>query len=713
VEWAGFSLVDLVLTLAVVVASAAAGLTFLSPLRSSEEILTTEEAEELVEATLQQEQQGRVADPLVEGLVAHWTFDEGTGLVAGDTSGHGHLGMLQHLEGQMWVTNIAPIASPNASALQFDGVDDTVLVDASPLLEDLHPLSLTAWIFPERDPAYLLSKRDEECPGPWRLALDTGEGSLGWFKKTEGGLLQVQSVGGVLSFQEWNHVALTWDGSLSAQEGVHLFVNGAEVPYALQEDGTGDLFSDAGCTLRIGSGADAREPFEGTIDDLRIYARVLSPEEIRTLAGQGGEGGVEEVLQEPAEEIGAGEIGESEEGGERVGVVAEVPLGTATGELTAALLSPPIVEREELHGVPEESREGGVPGGADFPTLEPAKVIDDGELGYTERGSWEVGSLPGGFQGEYRSQGAGDSSSAAWTLVTGSPGRYEIFASWVAAPLHAPTATFRVAEGPRTLGTVEVDQRIAPSDGEYRGQFFKSLGVYELTAPAGVVSVVLSNTRGGVVVADSVLAVPVRSPAPRVVDVTIQGQRWKAPPFSILQDREEGKSLPWINLDEVHITFDQGVEVTEEAFELAGISGGTYRAASFTYDPGTFTVTLQFPTENFVAPLEISTVFYADRLLLRIAGDAGNPSSIRAREGGELLEGGKDVTVAFTVLQGDVNRDGIVDDRDVLASAQAWAQLVPPTVFQDVDGDGDVDGDPGDLREVSVRRGVSLPLASP
>ncbi len=65
----------------------------------------------------------RAAEP---SLIAHWSFDEGSGDVLHDRSGNKHNGKIH---GATWVP------SPRGQALRFDGVDD--YVDLEALTKDL------------------------------------------------------------------------------------------------------------------------------------------------------------------------------------------------------------------------------------------------------------------------------------------------------------------------------------------------------------------------------------------------------------------------------------------------------------------------------------------------------------------------------------------------------------------------------------------------
>ena len=81
---------------------------------------------------------------------------------------------------------------------------------------------------------------------------------------------------------EWAHVFVTWDASKKAS-GVRLYVNGDPWEWTAEEDRlTGTLKSNG--PFYIGRRNTGSE-FKGLIDDVRLYDRVLLPEEVATLAG--------------------------------------------------------------------------------------------------------------------------------------------------------------------------------------------------------------------------------------------------------------------------------------------------------------------------------------------------------------------------------------------------------------------------------------------
>lgn len=71
------------------------------------------------------------------GLVGRWKFDEGSGTVAQDSSGMGNNG---NISGASWVNGIS------GKALSFDGVDDRASL-TSPLQSPTTELTVSAWVY--------------------------------------------------------------------------------------------------------------------------------------------------------------------------------------------------------------------------------------------------------------------------------------------------------------------------------------------------------------------------------------------------------------------------------------------------------------------------------------------------------------------------------------------------------------------------------------
>jgi len=80
-----------------------------------------------------------------------------------------------------------------------------------------------------------------------------------------------------LPIGEWYHVAITFDGAVGK---VYMAGDlGAEAAFTFGTDpGSATVFG--------ASVANGGNPFNGALDEIRIYDRVLSPFEIRYLAGE-------------------------------------------------------------------------------------------------------------------------------------------------------------------------------------------------------------------------------------------------------------------------------------------------------------------------------------------------------------------------------------------------------------------------------------------
>jgi glucose/arabinose dehydrogenase len=209
-----------------------------------------------------------VANTGVAGLVAGWSFDEGTGLAAGDSSGNRNDGVLGG--GVAWTA-----AGRYGGALTFDGVNDWVTVADSASLDLAGPMTMTAWVRPT-------------TVGPWRQVLlkESATGLSYGLYATNASANRPNghfSIGGAdrevagtsaIATNTWTHLAVTYDRS-----SMRLYVNGTLVRTVSR---TGNVALSDG-PLRIGGNAVWGEWFAGQIDDVRVYNRALGATEVVTV----------------------------------------------------------------------------------------------------------------------------------------------------------------------------------------------------------------------------------------------------------------------------------------------------------------------------------------------------------------------------------------------------------------------------------------------
>ena len=193
-------------------------------------------------------------------VVGYWDFEEGAGEKTVDQSGINHL----TLTGTAWTEGYL------GTGLAFDGTAFGSLEQALLPLEDGYTIS--AWIKTQNTrpaektvltigqagtPSYI--RIFESFDG--QMVIDTP--STGY----RGGAIQVDT-------DTWRHIAVTNDGS-----NIHWYTDGA-LTYSWDVHSTPQ---SGVLPLILGSQADGQNGFQGSMDEVRIYDRVLEESEIANL----------------------------------------------------------------------------------------------------------------------------------------------------------------------------------------------------------------------------------------------------------------------------------------------------------------------------------------------------------------------------------------------------------------------------------------------
>lgn len=232
---------------------------------------------------------GMIGAPPDEGLVGHWTFDEGQGLQAGDSSGSGRAGTLVagvtwgagrlggalHFDGRSGYVQIA-----HAAALAVDASSDVFTLalwvqttgTAGPLLCQSLPSGRVQHI-----PWVLEIELPDNLPklGVWRWQVVPGSPKAGVLQRTD-------SAAPALHDGRWHHLAFVNRSPILRE----LYVDGVRIG-SESIPWTSDCRNDEPLDIGRFSNQTIREPphfFSGAIDDLRIYRRALEGAEIQRLA---------------------------------------------------------------------------------------------------------------------------------------------------------------------------------------------------------------------------------------------------------------------------------------------------------------------------------------------------------------------------------------------------------------------------------------------
>jgi chitodextrinase len=200
---------------------------------------------------------------LPPGLVATYSFSEGTGLTTADASGNGYTGTLTN--GPTWATG------KYGYALAYNGINSYMAVSNTFDIATL-PFTIAAWVNPTNYNDYrkIFSKRTGWTTNNMRADLTLYSGT---------GHVVLEQPNNILEFayspplNTWTHLAV-----VARTNGTDLYVNGN----LTQTLGAFTFGSNAASPVRIGCAGDGQDPFLGRIDNLHIYNRALSQSEIQS-----------------------------------------------------------------------------------------------------------------------------------------------------------------------------------------------------------------------------------------------------------------------------------------------------------------------------------------------------------------------------------------------------------------------------------------------
>ena len=200
-------------------------------------------------------------------LKASWHFDENAGNIVYDTSGNNNDGTIH---GATWTTN-----GKFGKALEFDGVDDYVSVPDSSSLDITDEITIEAWI----NSNILGSARGIVFKNQAWMVREESDGRFQVFVYVDGrwrGLTTTEKY----TPGKWCHIVMTYD---SNTRKLAAYVNGVSKSRTLSSLNSYTI-NPSGANTFIGTDISYGDKyFNGTIDEVRIYNRALTPEEISDL----------------------------------------------------------------------------------------------------------------------------------------------------------------------------------------------------------------------------------------------------------------------------------------------------------------------------------------------------------------------------------------------------------------------------------------------
>lgn len=206
------------------------------------------------------------------GLVGWWTFNEGTGTTAADSSGNGKDGTL--IGNALWTTG------KHGGALNFDGTDDLVDIGSGASQNLSSNYTISFWVKPDAATAGTVLRKSNSVSNviqqskyeirvsTTNISFITGDGTTG----------DMDSFTTTLPAGEWSFVTCTLDNTNLKS----CYKNGVLIGTATNDVNTSLIGSPYGL-IGTNRNTAGNRFFKGTLDDMRIYSRVLSDSEILQL----------------------------------------------------------------------------------------------------------------------------------------------------------------------------------------------------------------------------------------------------------------------------------------------------------------------------------------------------------------------------------------------------------------------------------------------
>ncbi|MCK9581638.1 MAG: VWA domain-containing protein, partial [Methanoregula sp.] len=209
------------------------------------------------------------SSPTTDGLVAWWNFDE-DGINVIDNSGHGH-------DGMKWGSVSYITGKVGTEALYLNGSTAIILDDPITFPGGYSSRSICAWGKPD----------DLNTGWRWMFAYGNGTGAEGraMFIGQDGVKLDGGGFGAAYDIifdhfwdTNWHHICLTYNGDIGSRVAT-LYADGAPIASANLDWNLQPYYAYIGGQVF----SAPSEFWKGAVDDIRVYNRVLSNEEIEVI----------------------------------------------------------------------------------------------------------------------------------------------------------------------------------------------------------------------------------------------------------------------------------------------------------------------------------------------------------------------------------------------------------------------------------------------
>ena len=228
-------------------------------------------------------------------LIGYWTLDgtdiNWTANTTIDRSTGGNAGTLVNMS-----TTTSPVIGQSGQGLYFDGSNDTITAGDIAAFDTATSLTGCAWVKHNTltTDDVIMAKNNSATDGVQFFRDDvaavsarTDTYTISVFDSADTDSASLEGATNASVAGVWKHVCFTF--SAGSATGLRLYVNGVEDANSPVSVSSVGAINGGANVFRIGTLSDGTtSPFDGSLDDVRVYTRVLTAGEINALYQMGG-----------------------------------------------------------------------------------------------------------------------------------------------------------------------------------------------------------------------------------------------------------------------------------------------------------------------------------------------------------------------------------------------------------------------------------------
>ena len=222
---------------------------------------------------------------LDSGLVAYYPFNGN----ANDESGNGNNGTVTG------ATLTTDRYENSNSAFIFNGESDVITIPHSNSLDITEAISIAAWINVETKSTPYLGRIVIKNPGPDNIVYGIFHGYTNYIYAQledidKNRVATLKTDENAIENSQWEFIVFTWDG-----DDLKIYINGNLIIWGVTSIFEHITSCESSVTIGNSENPDIITGIKGKIDDVRIYNRALTEDEISTLANSNSTNGIIET----------------------------------------------------------------------------------------------------------------------------------------------------------------------------------------------------------------------------------------------------------------------------------------------------------------------------------------------------------------------------------------------------------------------------------